>query len=164
MGTPKAPTLKIFPNLKNRSFMPNILHRILIKGKPEKVFLAFSTLDGLQQWWTRTAEADGPFKVGMILQFYFGAEGTDMRITHLVPGKRMEWQCVGGPDDWIGTRLFFDVEAHGDKAILHFGQRGWREENDFYMHCNSRWGYFMLSIKSLIETGKGTPHPEALEI
>lgn len=144
--------------------MPNILHRILIKARPEKVYPAFATVDGLQQWWTRHVTAGGPIQPGTILQFGFGAEGTDMRITSLIPGRRVEWQCVGGPADWLGTRLFLDVEPHGDKTILHFGQKGWREENDFYGHCNCRWGYFMLSIKSLIETGKGTPYPEALEI
>ncbi|MHA4811346.1 SRPBCC family protein [Flavitalea flava] len=144
--------------------MPNILHRILIKAKPDKVFRTFSTMDGLQQWWTKTASSEGVIQPGTILLFRFGTDGTEMRITHLIPGKRVEWQCVGGPDDWIGTRLFFDVEPHGDKTILHFGQRGWREENDFFMHCNSVWGYFMLSLKSLVETGKGTPYPEAIEI
>ncbi len=29
-------------------------------------------------------------------------------------------------------------------------------------HCSARWAYFLLSLKSLLETGKGTPFPEDL--
>jgi hypothetical protein len=87
-----------------------------------------------------------------------------MRVTQQIPGKRIEWECISGPDDWIGTKIFFDVEKYGDRSILHFGQTGWKEQNDFYMHCNCRWAYFMIGLKSLAENGKGTPYPEAIEI
>jgi hypothetical protein len=26
-------------------------------------------------------------------------------------------------------------------------------------HCSARWAYFLLSLKSYLETGKGTPFP-----
>jgi hypothetical protein len=144
--------------------MANILHRILIKATPEKVYPSFATIEGLKEWWTRFITADNDIAAGAILRFRFGNSGPDMKVKNIIPGKRVEWECVDGPEDWIGTKIFFDLERHGDKSILHFGQTGWKNENDFYMHCNCRWAYFMLSIKSLIETGHGTPYPEALEI
>jgi hypothetical protein len=30
-------------------------------------------------------------------------------------------------------------------------------------HCSARWAYFLLSLKGLAETGKGTPFPEDLK-
>jgi hypothetical protein len=29
-------------------------------------------------------------------------------------------------------------------------------------HCSARWAYFLLSLKSYLETGRGTPFPEDL--
>jgi uncharacterized protein YndB with AHSA1/START domain len=144
--------------------MPNILHRILIKSSPENVFRAFSTMDGLRHWWTENSQASEELKTGTVIRFRFGDEGPDMKIARIVPNKRMEWECISGPSDWTVTKLFFDVEGHKGMTILHFGQTGWREENDFFMHCNCRWGYFMVSIKNFIETGQGNPWPRALEI
>ena len=35
--------------------------------------------------------------------------------------------------------------------------------SEFMAHCSARWAYFLLSLKSLLETGKGTPFPEDLK-
>jgi hypothetical protein len=40
-----------FPETKEED-MPDILHRVGINAKPEKVFKALTTLEGLRHWWT----------------------------------------------------------------------------------------------------------------
>lgn len=143
--------------------MANILHRIIINAKPEDVYKTFSTMDGLRNWWTRHATANDELKPGTIIQFRFGEGGPDMKVTKMEAGKKVEWECVSGnADEWFGTKFFFNVIPEKDKTVLFFGQTGWKEESEFYMHCNCRWAYFMLSIKSLVENGKGTPYPEAI--
>jgi hypothetical protein len=35
---------------------------------------------------------------------------------------------------------------------------------DFYAHCSMKWATFMLSLKDLLEKGKGRPSPNDLHI
>ena len=145
--------------------MPNIRHRIIINSSPKKIYLAASTLDGLKQWWTRDALLNtSSLEIGTLIQFRFGDGGPDMRVLKLAPGKEVVWECVGGTDDWIGTQFQFLIEEKEGKTILFFSQTGWKEESEFFAHCNCRWAYFMLSMKLYLEQGKGTPYPEAIEM
>ncbi|PWT74328.1 MAG: hypothetical protein C5B59_11455 [Bacteroidetes bacterium] len=105
--------------------MANILHRILIKANSDKIYSLFSTPEGISQWWTRHVTAEDHGQTGTVMQFRFNSNtGPDMKVTLQVPGRRIEWECISGPEDWIGTRIYFDVEKYGDKSILHFGQTG----------------------------------------
>ena len=49
-------------------------------------------------------------------------------------------------------------------TVVLFAQRGWKEQVEFMQYCSTKWGTFLLSLKSLCETGKGTPYPENVEI
>ena len=31
-------------------------------------------------------------------------------------------------------------------------------------HCSTKWAIFLMSLKSLLETGKGAPHPNDVKI
>lgn len=31
-------------------------------------------------------------------------------------------------------------------------------------HCSTKWAMFLMSLKSLVETGKGAPYPEDVQI
>jgi hypothetical protein len=31
-------------------------------------------------------------------------------------------------------------------------------------HCSTKWATYLMSLKSLAETGKGAPHPEDVKI
>ena len=41
------------------------------------------------------------------------------------------WQAGGGPD------------------------RHWREDGEFRAHCSTKWASFLLSLRDLVETGRG---------
>jgi uncharacterized protein YndB with AHSA1/START domain len=143
--------------------MPEILHRIEIQAPPDAVYAAITESRGLSRWWTKIARAEP--RVGSIARFRFGDGGPDMKIVELSPPKRVRWRCLAGPSEWIGTEIFFDLaEEDPLRTVLRFGHRGWKEASDFFMHCNSRWGYFLLSLKAFAECGMGTPYPQALEI
>ena len=139
--------------------MTDILHRIVIEASPEKVYRALTDQDQLSAWWTK-AETDA--KAGSVANFYFGPNGEHkaaMEITELVPNERVSWKCVDGP--WVGTEAFhFDIQADERGSALQFSNTGWAEPDGFFMHCNSKWGFFLtVSLKNLLETGVGQPHP-----
>lgn len=80
-----------------------------------------------------------------------------MKVTNLVPNKEAEWECINSIEEWIGTTISFDLEEKNGTTILRFTQCGWKEITDTFAACNYDWGRFMTSLKSLCETGTGTP-------
>ena len=54
-------------------------------------------------WWARDTTGDPD--VGGTIAFRFGPGGFDMNVVELVPGKRVLWEVVDGPAEWIGRFL-----------------------------------------------------------
>ena len=135
--------------------MVDILHRVGIKSSLDDTYRALATREGLAAWWTTNTQ--GESKVGGVLQFRFGAGGFDMKVLELDPGKRVLWQVVEGPAEWIGTKVSFDLKQDGDFTIVLFKHQGWKEPVEFMHHCSTKWAVFLMSLKSLVETGKGPP-------
>ena len=143
--------------------MPDILHKVGVKSSSLKdAYRALTTIDGLSEWWTTTTT--GESKAGGVLQFRFGNGGFDIKVVELQPGKRVLWQVVAGPDEWVGTRISFDLRQEGDWTIVLFKHEGWKEPVEFMHHCSTKWAVFLLSLKSLLETGKGAPAPNDIKL
>ncbi len=138
--------------------MADIKHALHIKAPVSKVYEAVTRIEGLKAWWT--GETTGEEKQGGVIRFGFGQTGFNkMKIISLKKDQKVDWHCVDGSQDWIGTRLRFELSEDGEKnTLLKFEQCGWKEANEFYAHCNYHWGLYMRSLKSLCETGTGTPY------
>ncbi len=136
--------------------MPDILHKVGIKSSSlHDAYEALAARDDLSAWWT--ADTQGESKVGGVLQFRFGAGGFDMKVLELHPAKRALWQVVEGPEEWVGTKISFDLKQEGEWTIILFKHEGWKEPVEFMHHCSTKWGVFLLSLKAFLETGKGAP-------
>ena len=147
--------------------MPDILHRVGIKSSVDDVYKALTTREGLAAWWT--GDTQGESKVGGALKFRFSADGVeiggfDMKVLELDPARRVLWQVVDGPEEWIGTRIDFDLKQEGDYSVVIFKHEGWKEPVEFMHHCSTKWAIFLMSLKSLVETGKGAPSPDDVRI
>ena len=143
--------------------MVDILGKVGIKSSStDDVYRALTTREGLSGWWTEDVQGEG--KVGGVLQFRFGAGGFDMKVLELQPAKRVLWQVVAGPEEWIGTKVSFDLKQAGDWSIVLFKHQGWKEPVEFMHHCSTKWGVFLISLKSLLETGKGAPAPNDIKL
>ncbi|MEP6657902.1 MAG: SRPBCC domain-containing protein, partial [Betaproteobacteria bacterium] len=137
------------------------------KSSLDEVYKALTTREGLAAWWTNNTQGEG--KVGGVLNFRFSAGGVeiggfDMKVLELHPAKRVLWQVVDGPAEWIGTKVSFDLKQGGDHAIVLFKHQGWKEPVEFMHHCSTKWATYLVSLKSLLETGKGTPNPNDTHI
>ena len=144
--------------------MVNILHRVGIKSSSlNDAHKALTTREGLSAWWTNDTQGEGEV-VGGVLKFRFGAGGIDMKVLELDPAKRVLWQVVDGPEEWIGTKVNFDLKQEGDWTIILFKHQGWKEPVEFMHHCSTKWAVFLLSLKSLLETGKGAPAPNEIKL
>ena len=143
--------------------MVDILHRVGIKSSsPDETYKALATREGLAAWWTNNTQ--GESKVGGTLQFRFKAGGFDMKVLELQPARRVLWQVVDGPAEWIGTKVSFDLKQDDGHTIVLFKHEGWKEPVEFMHHCSTKWAAFLLSLKSLLETGTGAPAPNDIKI
>jgi uncharacterized protein YndB with AHSA1/START domain len=147
--------------------MVDILHRVGIKASMDKVNGALTTREGLAGWWT--TDTSGDPKAGGMLEFRFTADGKelgvfDIKVIEVVPGKRVLWQVIDGPPEWVGTTIRFDLKQEGDYVIVLFRHEGWKEPVEFMHHCSTKWGIFLMSMKSLVETGTGQPTPQDVKV
>jgi uncharacterized protein YndB with AHSA1/START domain len=143
--------------------MVDILHRVGVKTPtPEKVYDALTTVDGLSGWWTEDTKGKG--NVGDVLEFRFPVGGFDMEVVDLQPSERVVWRVVDGPEEWVGTTVDWELRQAGDYTIVLFKHQGWKEPVEFMHHCSTKWAVFLLSLKSLLESGKGAPWPNEIKL
>jgi uncharacterized protein YndB with AHSA1/START domain len=142
--------------------MPDILHRVGIKSaSPETIYQALTTREGLSNWWTHDTDLGD----SDLIRFRFGEnEFIDMKVLERDPGRQVLWQVVGGPSDWIGTRIRWELRQDGAFTTMLFKHEGWREPSEFMHACSTKWALFLMSLKSLVETGKGAPWPNDVKI
>ena len=88
----------------------------------------------------------------------------DFEMTRLEASREARWRFTDGPPEWVGTDATFQLTQDGDMTILIFGNRNWKEPVEFMAHCSMKWAVFLMSLKELVETGKGKPAPEDLKI
>ena len=144
--------------------MADILHRIgVLTESPEKVYDALTTVDGLAGWWT--TDTKGTAEPGGVVEFRFPpVGGFDMEVLEAVPGKKVTWRVADGPEEWMGTTIDWELRQDGEYTIVLFKHEGWREPVEFMHHCSTKWGQFLMSLKELVETGTGAPHPHDVQI
>ena len=161
--------------------MPNIHQELLIAASPEKIYDAITTPQGLSAWWTPGATAKP--ELNSIARFPFGPDYfKEMKIVELQPTTYVQWNCIKGAAEWIGTNLSFQIDP-GDKkillnahpealgqvqqqnnfekgAMLIFHHDNWKEYSPMFAECSYTWGQFLRSLKLYCETGKGMPWPD----
>lgn len=143
--------------------MVDILHKVGVKASsPKPVYDVLTTLEGLRGWWT--TDTKGTPEAGGVVEFRFEAGGFDMKVVETQPGEHVLWHVIGGPEEWVGTRVRWDLKQEGDYVAILFSHEGWKEPSEFMHHCSTKWASFLFSLKALVETGKGAPHPNDVRI
>ncbi|RYZ72909.1 MAG: SRPBCC domain-containing protein [Proteobacteria bacterium] len=148
--------------------MADIIHRIGIKAPVAKVFNALTSVAGVAGWWTE--ETTGSAELGGVLTFTFKADDGSIKgkmvatVQTLEANRRVQWHLTDGPPDWIDTDLVFDLKQEGEHTIIQFAHKNWKEATESTAHCSMKWATFLLSLRALVETGKGSPAPHDLKI
>jgi uncharacterized protein YndB with AHSA1/START domain len=143
--------------------MSDIRHRIGINAPQERVHDALATLDGVASWWTTDAEGDGGEGAKMLLYFGRPDRFIELEVLEVAPDG-VVWRCRQGPDEWVDTTFTFELSHTDGETVILFTHGGWREPVPFQAHCSTKWAYFLLGLKSLLEGGQATPHPGELQI
>ena len=112
--------------------MPRIVHELVVKAPPDRVFRAMATPEGLARWWTKTTR--GKPQEGAEYSLFFGP-GFDWqgKMTRYQPDSTFELQMTKAHPDWIGTRVGCELHAEGtDNTRVRFYHAGWPTENEHW--------------------------------
>ena len=143
----------------------NIRHLVGIKASEETVYQALTDTKKLAGWWTADTRGNGS-KVGGVLEFWFGDFCLKFEVAELQPDKLVRWKenRKEGIEEWAGTEVAFFLSADEEQCYVHFSHTGWRNDSGCFSHCSTKWAIFMLSLKDLLEKGKGQPAPNDVKI
>jgi uncharacterized protein YndB with AHSA1/START domain len=142
----------------------NILHEVGIKAPPEAVYQALTDTRKLAGWWTSDTRGSGS-KVGDVLEFWFEEDFCQkFEVVELQPGKLVRWKAREGIEEWDGTEIAFSLSTDEKQCYVLFSHSGWRRDDGLLPHCSTKWAVFMLSLKDLLEKGKGQPAPNDVAI
>ena len=139
--------------------VPDLLHQLVIRATREQVYRALTTAEELARWWTRDVVAEP--SVGTVAQFAFNRRALTFRmfVQELSACERIRWHCLAGHPEWKDTELVFTLAPHVDGTLLHFAHRGWKSTDGIFAVCNFDWARSLASLKSYLETGRGSPYP-----
>lgn len=142
--------------------MSDIMHTLKIRSSPEQAYEAIATAEGIRNWWTRDAALDP--KVGGAGEFGFYGRRfvAKVQIDELEPQVRMTWRVSNSA--WPGDAIEFHLSPEGEHTRLTFAHRGFPQADKSYASATTRWGYYLLSLKQHLETGKGTPNPDDADL
>jgi len=143
-----------------------INHQVGVKASPEVVYKYLTETAKLAQWWTTDTRGSG-VKVRDTLEFwFFNSFCQKFMVKELNPGKRVAWKSPKGQgaNEWEETEVTFELSTDEKQTFIQFRHSGWRESTNFQGHCSMRWAVFLLSLKDVLERGKGRPIPYDLDV
>ena len=139
--------------------MSDILYELSVAVPPEKVYAAVVEADRIQAWWATEAFMLPP--MGKMIEVRFQGENQGHRF-ELVSRKsdlKVEWIIVDSLQEWLGTRMTWDLTPTPKGTKVLFGHRDWTSADGLLAYCTYHWGIYLDSLKKYLETGKGNPFP-----
>lgn len=142
---------------------------ITVNQTPAEVFAAVTNVRG---WWSRTIVGNSENQGDEFIFEVPGVHHSTQKLVEVVPNKRIVWLVteanmtfIKQADEWVGTKMIFDISPEGDKTKLTFTHDGLMPKNECYKFCMPSWEqYINDSLYALITTGKGTPNLEETTI
>jgi uncharacterized protein YndB with AHSA1/START domain len=146
-----------------------IQHSVGIKASPDAIYQTLTDTKKLAGWWTTDTRGSGS-KVGEVLEFWFGDFSQKFEVAELQTSKLVRWKAnrQESLEDWAGTEIAFNLSNDKGQCWVDFAHSGWRRNSGrgpaTFPDCSTKWAVFLLSLKDLLETGKGRPATDDLPI
>jgi uncharacterized protein YndB with AHSA1/START domain len=138
------------------------MHLVKIHAPANPVYRALTTPAGVRNWWTGDVALESA--VGGTGEFRFNDRRFVIKVAiqELTPDTRVWWRVVS-PDLFDGTSVQFELSPNEGHTMLSFTHRGFKWTDDTYAAATTRWGYYLVSLKRYLESGKGAPSPNELD-
>ncbi len=129
-----------------------------IAAAPERVFNALTQPDELARWWTTDLSATP--EVGSLAEFRFnqGAAVRQFEVAELHAGEKIRWTLRHGPAHWAATSVSWRLTPIHKGTSVVFTHDGFAQVDALYAQTRVEWDYYLDSLKSYLETGKGAPY------
>jgi uncharacterized protein YndB with AHSA1/START domain len=137
--------------------MAAIVKELTIAAAPERVWGTLTQQDELARWWTNDLTATP--EVGSLAEFRIGkgAAVLQFEVAELDEGSKVHWISRQGPPHWAGTSITWQLTPVQNGTQVVFNHDGFAQVDERYERTRGNWEYFLASLKSYLETGKGTP-------
>jgi uncharacterized protein YndB with AHSA1/START domain len=143
--------------------MSDILHEFPVRASPDQVFRAVATPAGLDEWWTLWSS--GEPVVGAEYEFGFGPDfNWRAVVTASEPGARFELELTEADEEWVGTRVGFDLQPVGGTVRVRFHHRGWPEAGDHYRTSSYCWAMYLRILRRYLEHGESVAYERRLDV
>ncbi len=132
----------------------------LSNQSPEEVF---KTVLNVRGWWYGLYDEEilgETKKLNDVFTFRAGGgeHYSKLKLIELVPGKKVVWLVteaelafVDTKDEWVGTKMIFDISKKGNKTEVRFTHEGLHTQVECYDACSSAWQrYFDEKMMPLI--------------
>ena len=141
--------------------MADILHQVGVQASQGDVYTALTEQAGLKSWWSEHSVIEPTVGSQGRVSFYNNAVTFKFRVEELIPGEKVVWAMVEGPPDWLDTTITWSLSADEGQTMLHFAHRGFASTDGNFAGVNYNWGWYITSLKFLLEKGEGMPHTDA---
>jgi len=141
--------------------MADILHQVGINATPAQLYGVLTKESGLKSWWSEHSRIEPTIGSVASVSFYNNAVTFNFRINELIPNQKVVWEIVEGPPDWVNTTITWTIGENEGQTFIHFAQRGFASTEGNFAGVNYNWGWYVTSIKFLLEKGEGMPHTDA---
>ena len=143
--------------------MVRVTHRIGIDNSIDNVFAALTSSEGLAGWWASSVKIDAEIggEVGLT---FTGLAVLKFKYNEIQENRRVHMECVEGPGPWQGSELLFELEQAENQVFVTLTHRNHVSSEEDFLYFNTKWPCYLLSLKDLIETGKGRPYPDDTKI
>jgi hypothetical protein len=127
---------------------------------------AFDAITNVRGWWSEEIDG-GTAALGDEFTYRYGDEHRcTMRLTEVVPGRKVSWFVVDNHFDliedkteWAGTTVTFEIYEKDGRTEVRFTHQGLVPEYACFGACSAAWGFFVNgSLRNLITTGEGRPN------
>jgi uncharacterized protein YndB with AHSA1/START domain len=134
--------------------MAAIIEELTIEAGPQRVYNALTRADEIARWWAYEARVKP--EVGSLGEFRFrqGAFVMQLEVAELEQDRKVRWVSRQVPPQWAGTSVTWQLEPASNGTALLFTHDGFTQVDE---RTGKAWVYFLASLKSYLETGKGTP-------
>ena len=143
--------------------MAIVKHQVGVVGDINTIFRAMHEPEGLDGWWA--TKTDGKPEIGEVLDLHFSdVVNLSFKIVALHDNSLVCLHCGSGPGPWQDCDLTFSFKQDKDQVWVGLIHENASVSDDDFLYFNTKWPCYLLSLRDLIETGKGRPYPNDTKI
>ena len=141
--------------------------KFLVSASPQAVYKAVTS--DIDSWWTEIANDVCNVGDRLIVRFEKTTSWV-MTLSEAIPHRSVIWEVVEANhdlevlarrDEWEGTTIVWTIREDEGGSRITFVHKGLSPALDCFEICASGWTYFLGSLKSYLETGRGRPFRKA---